>query len=316
MAASPDIHPFPKSAPGAGAVGVGGPGLMWWLKENGYTIPPELIAIVGVVSALCLLAAAFQFLKWVGQSIGDQRENPQSILSKCIERARVRLVPMLLLTIGLVGALLLSVAVIGYFASSPRQADAAVKADASTKPQEPRFAADPPERKSILAASRFYSRADREQVADALSAIEAAYKHPGMDAARHAQEITQNVGGVPWDQLDVLIVKMVDLKSKTQKIEDDMKQARERYLSFHSEIDFLTRSRHRLSQFIRGIDQYTKVMRAYRKFAPEARDGDGTNLGDVLMGAREDFYRSRNDFQQWMQELDRSIEATRTELKQ
>jgi hypothetical protein len=260
-----------------------------------------MILVDHVISGILAIVAAAPTGIWVGRWALTQKQRPK-VLSTVVY--------------GLIGIGVLCFAALAVIAVVSLREQATVAATPAAPTPAPKANPTPSERRSILAASRFYSRADREQVADALSAIEAAYKYPGMDVSRETQEIVQPVGSVPWDQLDILIERMTGQKAKAQKIETDMGEARQRYINFHSEIDLLTMNRHLLSQFIRGIEQFTNVMRAYRRFAPEARDNDGNNLGAVLMGAREDFNRSKHGFQQWMQELDRGIEATRAELKQ
>jgi len=109
---------FPKSAPGAGALGVGGPGLMYYLKENGYHVPPLVVTVVGVASAILLIIAAIQFARWVWYSGKEHLADPNSLLSQLAAQTRRRLIPLMLGTMAIAGALLIGAAILGAIAYS------------------------------------------------------------------------------------------------------------------------------------------------------------------------------------------------------
>ena len=92
---------FPRPAPtgAAGLVGLGGPGLMLFLKEQGITLPPLVVWGVGIFSAACLIFAAVQIARWLLAVVSSQE-----VRNKIKLQAR-RVEPSHIIILGLVIAL-------------------------------------------------------------------------------------------------------------------------------------------------------------------------------------------------------------------
>ena len=61
---------LPKWVFPAGAIGGGG--LMWTVEEKGWQWPPEVVLLVAVFSAICLISSAVLFIRWLWYSLPEK----------------------------------------------------------------------------------------------------------------------------------------------------------------------------------------------------------------------------------------------------
>lgn len=170
------------------------------------------------------------------------------------------------------------------------------------------------EQRSVLASARFYSKADRERIADALTSIQGAYSEPGLAAIRETREGSDNAGQATAEQLDHFISIMNGVKGRVEGIDAAIERVRRENTDYVSEIGLLLNSQHLLRQFGMAAGNFSNMLLVWKNMGPTA--GENSNqLSRVLMSQRESLYRSMNDFQQWMQNCDQAIQATRMALR-
>ncbi|XSC46605.1 hypothetical protein ACF1BQ_012935 [Bradyrhizobium sp. RDT10] len=195
------------------------------------------------------------------------------------------------------------------------KANAASTAAASAKPASPKIVIQP-KRESLLASGRFYSRTEKEQIADALNAIQAVFGGVGMQTAWEAEEVTNKAGGrLTSSQLDALIERMNTAKTGADQVDRELERIRGNQATERLVTDLLANKPVAFSRFRDAIGEFLNTLQVYRNLSPTA--GENANALEQTLGSeKRNLQRAKHYFGVWMQDCEKLIQSTRMEMKE
>src|SRR5262249_25867307 len=177
----------------------------------------------------------------------------------------------------------------------------------------------PARRLSLIVPGRFYSRSEKEQIVDALNAVQAVFNGDGRLFAREAAVVASGVSSLIQRRRTEAISDLVDRLSEANKKAEGVNRRLEKRRSDQATEPMISQvlasKPVAFATFKDSIGELLNAMLLHRDIAAGAAEHKDA-LNRVLDAQAQNLIRAENAYVTWVEACEKLIQATRMEIKE